>query len=186
MTTIEAIVDRRGETVRVLAPAIGWWDGLPAGGWLGPGSTIGRLRTGTRLRRLVLPDDCAGRVRAVHPGGRRGVAYLEPLLELEAVGVDPAAAGDESGGEAARGLAVRSPTDGVFFRRPSPDAPPFVEPGSRIRRGQPVGLVEVMKTFNQVLYGGEGLPDEAEVVRLDADDGAEVASGQTLLVVRPV
>ncbi|ANM32047.1 hypothetical protein ABI59_03000 [Acidobacteria bacterium Mor1] len=79
---------------------------------------------------------------------------------------------------------MRAPTDGVFYRRPSPDAPAFVEAGQRVRGGQPVGLVEVMKTFNQVRYGGDDLPDEAEVVEIRADDGQEVQAGQVLIVVK--
>ena len=37
-----------------------------------------------------------------------------------------------------------------------------VEAGQKIHTGQPVGLVEVMKTFNQILYEGAGRPEEAE------------------------
>ena len=81
--------------------------------------------------------------------------------------------------------AVCAPTDGVFYRRPAPDAPPFVEVGSRVQAGQSIGLVEVMKTFNQIVYGGPGLPDEAEVIEVRCDDGAEVSAGQVLVVTRP-
>ena len=62
--------------------------------------------------------------------------------------------------------------------------PPFVEIGSRVRQGQPVGLVEVMKTFNQIVYGGPGLPAEAEVIEVRSEDGAEIAAGQPLIIVR--
>jgi biotin carboxyl carrier protein len=40
-----------------------------------------------------------------------------------------------------------------------------------------------MKTFNQIVYGGPGLPEEAEVVEIRCADGAEVSAGQTLMVV---
>jgi biotin carboxyl carrier protein len=50
--------------------------------------------------------------------------------------------------------------------------------------GQPVGLIEVMKTFNPILYGGGELPDEAEVVALAAEDESEVRAGQPLVIVR--
>ena len=36
---------------------------------------------------------------------------------------------------------VTSPFVGTFYRSPSPDAPPFVEPGSAIREGQALCLV---------------------------------------------
>ncbi len=174
-----------------LSPAIGWWEHGPTEGQvLGAGAVLGTLVTGSRRRTIVIPDGPAWRVRLAHPPGRRAVAYGELLLRLEGLeqdtGTDTRAAHGGAQNEAGATLAVVSPTDGVFFRRPSPDAAPFVEPGARVQRGQPVGLVEVMKTFNQVLYGAAGLPDEAEVVELVAADGEEVAAGQPLVVVRPI
>jgi biotin carboxyl carrier protein len=47
-----------------------------------------------------------------------------------------------------------APTNGVFYGRPAPDAEPFVRVGERIAIGQPIGLIEVMKTFNQILFEG--------------------------------
>ncbi|MCS7313738.1 MAG: hypothetical protein NZ742_12630, partial [Acidobacteria bacterium] len=40
---------------------------------------------------------------------------------------------------------IRSPIVGTFYRSPSPDAPPFVEVGSRVRKGQTVCIIEAMK-----------------------------------------
>ena len=82
--------------------------------------------------------------------------------------------------------AILAPTDGVYYGRPTPDASPFVERGSRVQRGQPIGLVEVMKTFNQILYEGDDLPGEAEIVDIRAEDGDEIAAGSVLMVVRSV
>jgi len=73
--------------------------------------------------------------------------------------------------------------NGVGVARLDPTAP-FVEVGARVAAGQPVGLVEVMKTFNQIHYGGPGWPEHAEVVEVRADDGEEVSAGQVLIVVR--
>ena len=56
--------------------------------------------------------------------------------------------------------------------------------GAKLAAGQTVGLIEVMKTFNPILYGGGTLPDPAEVVEVLAGDGEEVRAGQTLVVVR--
>ena len=47
-----------------------------------------------------------------------------------------------------------------------------------------MGLVEVMKTFNQIQYGWPGLPDEAEVIEIRVEEGAEIRAGQILVVVR--
>ena len=113
---------------------------------------------GQLLFRLGAPQDVSGRVAAAGPRDTSGVPR-------GAVG-------------------VTAPPDGVFSGRPSPAAPPFVEIGSRVRAGQPVGLVEVMKTFNQIVYGGPGQPEQAEVLEIRCEDGEEVCAGQLLVVLR--
>ena len=45
---------------------------------------------------------------------------------------------------------VRSPLPWVFYRRPAPGQPAFVEVGADVTADQTVGLVEVMKSFNEV------------------------------------
>ena len=45
---------------------------------------------------------------------------------------------------------IQSPLPGTFYRRPSPDAPPFVADSASVAIGDTVGLVEVMKTFIEV------------------------------------
>lgn len=71
---------------------------------------------------------------------------------------------------------IQSPLPGTFYRRPSPDAAPFVEVGATIKPGDVVGIVEVMKQFNQI---------EAEVGGVVAEilvaDGDPVEPGQALL-----
>jgi acetyl-CoA carboxylase biotin carboxyl carrier protein len=45
---------------------------------------------------------------------------------------------------------VKSPLPGTFYRRPSPDADPFVSEGDSVQPGEVVGLVEIMKSFHEV------------------------------------
>jgi acetyl-CoA carboxylase biotin carboxyl carrier protein len=45
---------------------------------------------------------------------------------------------------------ITSPFVGTFYRSPRPDAPSFVEPGSRIQPGQAVCIIEAMKLFNEI------------------------------------
>ena len=45
---------------------------------------------------------------------------------------------------------VVAPMIGVFYRRPAPDQPPFVEEGAAIGAGQAIGVLEVMKTYHEV------------------------------------
>lgn len=175
---------------RVLSPGVGWWTEPPAAfALLGPGARVGVLLQGNRRLDLVLPPGVSGRLSGSPPTDRIvPVAYAQPLFTLsplgEAAADVPHARSSTSPGLPPGAHAVVSPTDGVFYARPSPGAPAFVEAGARVRAGQPIGLVEVMKTFNQVLYGGPDLPREALVLEVRGGDGQEVRAGQVLLVVR--
>lgn len=178
-----------------LSPGPGWWSGFPqVGALLGPGSTVGWFDVRNRRYRLVMPDGTIGRVVGRVPVARRvAVEYGQPLLELAHVDrreesrmIEALTASrlghDPSLPEGCRALVA--PTEGVFYRRPSPDAAPFVEPGDRVVSGQAIGLVEVMKTFNQIVYGGPGFAESAEVVEFRAADAEEVGAGQILVVLR--
>jgi acetyl-CoA carboxylase biotin carboxyl carrier protein len=45
---------------------------------------------------------------------------------------------------------VRSPIVGTFYRAPSPTAPPFVEVGDRVAKGQTLCIIEAMKVMNEI------------------------------------
>lgn len=75
---------------------------------------------------------------------------------------------------------ITAPMVGTFYRAPSPDAPPFVEIGSVVRKGQPVCLIEVMKLFTTINAEHDG-----HVVEIGAENGELVEFGQTLFVIEP-
>ena len=75
---------------------------------------------------------------------------------------------------------VKSPMVGMFYRRPAPDQPPFIEVGQKVSAQDPVCLVEVMKLFNTILAGCDGCISEICV-----EDAAPVAVGQVLMRVEP-
>jgi len=52
--------------------------------------------------------------------------------------------------EAKPGVVVTSPFVGTFYRSPSPEAPPFAEVGSAIKKGQALCIVEAMKLMNEI------------------------------------
>lgn len=45
---------------------------------------------------------------------------------------------------------IISPIVGSFYRSPSPDAPPYVEPGSEVEKGQTLCIIEAMKVMNEL------------------------------------
>ena len=77
-------------------------------------------------------------------------------------------------------IPISSPMVGTFYRAQSPDDPPFVAAGERVEIGQTVGLVEAMKTFNEITSEVEGIVAEVRV-----GDNELVETGSTLFLVKP-
>ncbi|MFC1517879.1 acetyl-CoA carboxylase biotin carboxyl carrier protein [Candidatus Margulisiibacteriota bacterium] len=75
---------------------------------------------------------------------------------------------------------IKSPMVGTFYRSPSPDAPPFVDIGQKIEKGNPVCIVEAMKMFNEIESDISGT-----VERILVKNSDPVEFGQTLILVAP-
>ncbi len=75
---------------------------------------------------------------------------------------------------------VRSPMVGTFYRRPSPEAPAFVEPGQQVRKGAVLCIVEAMKLMNEIESEVDG-----EIVEVLVENGQPVEYGEALFRVRP-
>jgi acetyl-CoA carboxylase biotin carboxyl carrier protein len=52
---------------------------------------------------------------------------------------------------------INSALSGTFYRRPSPEEPPYVEEGDEVKPGQVVCIVESMKIFNEVRAERKGI-----------------------------
>ena len=74
---------------------------------------------------------------------------------------------------------ILSPLPGTFYRRPSPDKPTFKEIGDVVAVGDVIGLIEVMKSFNEVLADVAGT-----VTGFPTDDEEPVMAGQPLVALR--
>lgn len=77
-------------------------------------------------------------------------------------------------------VAVRAPMVGSFYRRPSPDAPPFVEAGARVRTGDPLCLIEVMKLYTTI-----SAPTAGRIEAIAVEDASAVEFDQLLFVIDP-
>jgi acetyl-CoA carboxylase biotin carboxyl carrier protein len=73
---------------------------------------------------------------------------------------------------------VQTPIPGVFYRRPSPDEDEFVQEGDGVETGTTIGLVEIMKNFQEVESEVAGTLVEFLVSNED-----EVTAGQPIAVV---
>lgn len=69
-----------------------------------------------------------------------------------------------------------SPLPGTFYRKPSPDAPFYKDIGDAVAEGDVIGLIEVMKSFNEVRADQAGT-----ITAFLADDEEPVMAGQPLV-----
>ena len=73
------------------------------------------------------------------------VAAPAPAAGAEALGVSHEQAAPQK-----EGTLVLSPTVGVFYASPSPDARPFVEVGDQVKKGDTLCIIEAMKLMNEI------------------------------------
>ena len=94
-------------------------------------------------------------------------------------GSKPAAA--PASAAAPSGSVVNAPLTGIFYAAPSPGAAPLISVGSIVAVGQPIGLIEAMKLFNEIKSDKAG-----RVVRIIAQDGLLVKAKTPIIEVEPV
>ena len=183
--------DEDGQGFMVRSPAVGVVDAIPRLGlYMNPEEPFLVLRVLGQRNILVLPRGVQGRVTEQFITGTTvPVDFNQPLFHLglgaEAASEAEAAAGGAGAGAAGGDLIpVPSPSEGIFYRKPSPESPPYVEEGSEITKGTVIGLVEVMKSFNQITYGGPTLPKRGTVARVLVEDSTEVTFGQPLVLIK--
>jgi acetyl-CoA carboxylase biotin carboxyl carrier protein len=138
-------------------------------------------RSSTSPSRPAGPD--AERLHSPAGDGRAAAVAAEK-------GHQPAAADESSatpvGGSAgpsqevdqANGTPVTAPSVGVFWRAPSPGAPPFVDVGARVGPADAIGIIEIMKLMKPIPAGLAGV-----VTAILVDNGATVEHGQPLVLV---
>ena len=73
---------------------------------------------------------------------------------------------------------VTSPMVGTAYRAPEPSAKPFVDIGSVVKAGDPLLIVEAMKTLNQI-----PAPRPGTVMQILFEDGHPVEYGEPLMII---
>ena len=73
---------------------------------------------------------------------------------------------------------VSSPMVGTAYRAPGQGAKPFVDIGSVVKAGDPLLIVEAMKTMNQI-----PAPRAGRVVQILVEDAQPVEYGEPLIIV---
>lgn len=87
--------------------------------------------------------------------------------------------------EPEEGFIIKAFTPGIFYQKPSPEAPPYITENQKIEKGKVLGLIEVMKTFNQIVFQGiEAKNNNIGVVKkIYVKDSQEVKMGQPLFLI---
>ncbi|HEY3795283.1 MAG TPA: acetyl-CoA carboxylase biotin carboxyl carrier protein [Bradyrhizobium sp.] len=73
---------------------------------------------------------------------------------------------------------IVSPMVGTAYLGPAPGARPFVDVGNQVKAGDPLLIIEAMKTMNQI-----PAPRSGTVVQILVGDGQPVEYGQPLVIV---
>lgn len=134
-------------------------------------------------------EDKKGKVRLVRAGTRAEAGSLTadhvaaPTAKVQESRAAKASKPEKPAAGAPPELApnqrlVESPMVGTFYRKPSPEAPPFVEEGDTVRKGQPLCIIEAMKMMNEIEAEVAG-----RVVRVLCESGQPVEYGQPLMVL---
>jgi acetyl-CoA carboxylase biotin carboxyl carrier protein len=140
-------------------------------------------RGGTRIRINKTPPPAP--VHAAAPMAAAPAHLQMPPAHNAGLPQAPAASGAAAAPAAAAPSAstlveIKSPMVGTFYRSPAPEAPSYVEPGSRVAKGQTLCILEAMKLMNELES------DVAGVVReICVENGEPVEYGQVLFRIEP-
>jgi acetyl-CoA carboxylase biotin carboxyl carrier protein len=184
-----ATVRTAGDHVELASPGPGLFRiAVAEGDVVHDGTLLGHLEQLGQLRAVHAPPGASGVVVGVRDRSlaRPAVDFGTTLVTLDPrATAATTAAPTTAATAAATGLVFRAPTSGRFYSRPGPDKPPFVAPGTELQPHATICLLEVMKTFHRVTYGGAGLPERARVRELLVADGDDVNAGDPLLALDP-
>jgi len=86
----------------------------------------------------------------------------------------------EKAGPPANAHILHSPIVGTYYRAPSPDASPFVEVGSRVKKGQVLCIIEAMKLMNEIESDVDGV-----VAEIYPQNAQPVEFGEPLFAIVP-
>ncbi len=168
---------------KLLSPAIGYFTpAIKKGAAVAEGQLVGTL---TRLGKVssVYASGSGGLIKEVAPHGP--VHFESMLAEIDtSAGVAKGSAGTSKKQKSGK-IEVVAEFPGRFYSRPNPESDAFVSVGDVVKHGDVLCLIEVMKTFTRVTYGGD-YPATAKVVALVAEEGSDISAGDVLVRLDPI
>ena len=139
---------------------------------------IGDLKVEIRRKGAMPTSPAPSAPTAPAPVASEPRPVASPAPAVAAQDSEPTPTGEPTLGEGQ--IAVPSPMVGTFYRRPSPDEPPYVEVGSEVEVDAPLCLVEVMKLYTTIYAKTRG-----RIARICARDAELVEYDQILFVIDP-
>ncbi len=115
--------------------------------------------------------------RSVEHVGHAQVSMMPPAIMASLPGQAPAARAEVE--DDASIHYITSPFVGTFYECPSPGSDPFVKPGSEIKAGQSLCIIEAMKLMNEIEADVTGT-----IVEVLAENGKSVEYGDRLFKVK--
>jgi acetyl-CoA carboxylase biotin carboxyl carrier protein len=112
-------------------------------------------------------------------------AVAAPATAAAAVPMPTGAAAPSAPGAAAEPVdavnlaVIKSPIVGTFYGSPEPSAPPYVQVGDTVRKGQVLCIIEAMKLMNEIESDCDG-----ELTAIYAENGKPVQFGERLFAVK--
>ena len=140
-------------------------------------------RGGTRVHLSKTPPH--GPIQMAAPTMMQAAPAPAPALAAP-VAADAPAPAPASGGAPAPAasnsnlIEVTSPMVGTFYRAPAPDAPNYVDEGTRVKNGDTLCIIEAMKLMNELECEVQGT-----IVEICVGNAQPVEYGQVLFRVDP-
>lgn len=143
-------------------------------------STLEITRWGTSVRVEKLNSNSSGNSSTVVTRGQNDSTISIPVMSAAQ---EPYPESIEKKSETASDreyLTVAAPMVGTFYRAPSPDAPPYVEVGDVVSKGQVLCIIEAMKLMNEIQSEVDGT-----VRKITVENAEPVEFGQELFLIEP-
>ncbi len=74
---------------------------------------------------------------------------------------------------------IKSPMVGIFYRSSSPQEDPYVEVGTKVKKGDVLCIIEAMKVMNEITSEIDG-----EIAEISIENGELVEYGATMFKVK--
>jgi len=143
------------------------------------GSDIAEIELTEGNFRLLLRKEAAFTKPAEAQGGDGEAAAVTQAPPAAARAEAPSGGGTHLGMPAGGGETIASPLVGTFYAAASPDSPPFVAPGSKVKAGDSLCILEAMKMMNHL-----EAEFDCEIVSVLAANGDLVEYGQALFEIK--